>query len=172
MDKLETIDLAQDVRLFVNVYAKTFEQKERMCLWLERFYRMFPHTTCVFEILEHHLGNVELAAWTDLKREFPLIELAQDDFGIGEQDLIRFLEVKPDWLKLDSSWMTTLSRHPESVSLLQAIVDWAGAEGIKLIAEGIETSEQSYFYSSIGIEYEQGYFWSVPQREAVLSAIP
>lgn len=49
LEKLQTIVWPMNARLFLNVYARTFKNKDKMRVWLERFYRMFPQTVCVFE---------------------------------------------------------------------------------------------------------------------------
>jgi EAL domain-containing protein (putative c-di-GMP-specific phosphodiesterase class I) len=104
-------------------------------------------------------------AWNQLQAEYPLIELAQDDFGAGEQDLIRLMTVKPDWIKFDRQWVT-FAEQPESKDLLYAIADWAASQDIQIIVEGIETFEQSQVFQRLGIRYQQGYFWSRPQKES------
>ncbi|GGH89142.1 diguanylate cyclase (GGDEF)-like protein/PAS domain S-box-containing protein [Pullulanibacillus pueri] len=163
--RLKTVSWPNGKRLFLNVFADTFQNHVRITSWLERFYQILPDTVCVFEILEHHVHPIDLDFWKELQVKYPLIELAQDDFGIGEQDLVRLVEVKPDWIKLDRQWVSTLSEHPESRSLLASVSRWAAEEGLQLILEGVETEEDSRLTSLIGIHHEQGYFWSKPLKE-------
>ncbi|WP_282199819.1 EAL domain-containing protein [Collibacillus ludicampi] len=151
-------------RLFLNVYAGTLRDTERIRNWLERLYKQHPRIICVFEILEHHVDSIDIHAWNQLQAEFPMIELAQDDFGVGEQDLMRLMTVKPDWIKLDRQWVT-MAEQPESKELLYSIADWAASQDIRIIIEGIETLEQSQIYQRLGIQHQQGYFWSRPQKE-------
>ncbi|WEG14768.1 EAL domain-containing protein [Pullulanibacillus sp. KACC 23026] len=169
LDKLKTIAWPEETRLFVNIYAETFKDQKRLKEWLTRFFSQHPTTICVLEILERDVHTIERKQWKDIQKEFPLVELAQDDFGNGEQDLIRLIETKPNWLKLDREWVNTLSIHPESQFLMSSIAAWVRAEGIKLIIEGIETGEQSKAYKDMGIYYEQGYYWSKPIKDLDLA---
>jgi diguanylate cyclase (GGDEF)-like protein/PAS domain S-box-containing protein len=164
LKRLHELSWPDGIRLFLNVYAGTLRDTERVRDWLKRLYQRHPGIICVFEMLEYHVDAIDMNAWNELQMEFPLIELAQDDFGVGEQDLMRLMTVKPDWLKLDRQWVT-MAEQPEIAELLCSIADWAASQEIRVVIEGIETVEHAQMYQRLGIRHQQGYFWSRPQVE-------
>ncbi|GEO25232.1 hypothetical protein AAC03nite_10170 [Alicyclobacillus acidoterrestris] len=171
LERLEEVSWPKGVRLFLNVYVASLSDTGRMQAWLSKFYQQHPDVICVFEILEHHHGQqeIDLNHWYELQLEFPLIELAQDDFGAGEQDVIRLVNVMPNWVKLDRAWVGIAETHPESRDLLYAMTRWARAQGIRVIGEGLETRAQADMYMDLGIAVHQGYYWSHPGQQLVAS---
>lgn len=165
LERLKDVVWPNGCRLFLNVYAATLRDTARIGNWLQRLYEVHPNIVCVFEILEHHVEAIDVDSWNAFQHDFPLVELAQDDFGVGERDLARLTKVKPQWVKLDRMWVEMLATRPESQKLIASIANWASSEGIHVIIEGIETLEQCTAYTHLGIQHEQGYFWSKPQKE-------
>jgi EAL domain-containing protein (putative c-di-GMP-specific phosphodiesterase class I) len=98
------------------------------------------------------------------------VRIAIDDFGVGQTSLEQLATTLPaDILKLDRSFVMRMeeSRSRNVVSALPAL---AGAMGMTLIAEGIETEEQAATLREIGYPLAQGYHLGRPMDLDALRA--
>ncbi len=95
------------------------------------------------------------------------VTVALDDFGAGYSSLTYFLENEFDFLKMDKAFVRGVPNDIRASGLCQAILNLAQHLGSKVIAEGIETSDQLAFFKSRNCAYAQGYFFSraVPVSE-------
>ncbi|MGZ4482600.1 MAG: putative bifunctional diguanylate cyclase/phosphodiesterase, partial [Gaiellales bacterium] len=98
------------------------------------------------------------------------VQLAIDDFGTGHSSLGRLKDMPATTVKIDRSFISGLPDDPTSVALARAILDMARALDIRVIAEGIETSEQLQFLRSHGCPTGQGLLLGrpVPAEQLVL----
>ncbi|MBE9032206.1 EAL domain-containing protein [filamentous cyanobacterium LEGE 11480] len=98
------------------------------------------------------------------------VRLSLDDFGTGYSSLSYLQQFPINTLKVDRSFVNTLSEDQDQV--VQAIVALTDGLAMDAVAEGIETKEQLAHLRFLGCEYGQGYFFSPPmcreQAEAML----
>jgi diguanylate cyclase (GGDEF)-like protein len=90
------------------------------------------------------------------------IEIYLDDFGIGYSSLGTLHSLPFSAIKLDRSFVKGLEAEPENAATVRAMVMIAETRGIRLIAEGIETSEQLATLRSLDCLYGQGFLFSRP----------
>jgi EAL domain-containing protein (putative c-di-GMP-specific phosphodiesterase class I) len=88
--------------------------------------------------------------------------ISLDDFGKGYSSLSILFTLDCGKLKLDKQIIWLASSDPEIESFLSALTDLCHSKNIKVVAEGIETAEMSSMAKRIGIDFEQGYFYSKP----------
>ena len=88
------------------------------------------------------------------------IEVSLDDFGTGYSSLSYLNKFDIDYLKIDQSFVRNLTRGPDDVALCEAIIVMAHKLGLKVIAEGVETTEQRNLLAAASCDYVQGYFYS------------
>ena len=95
------------------------------------------------------------------------ISLALDDFGIGYSSLIYLRRFAFDKIKIDRSFLEYMETTGESAILVHSIAHLGRALGLRVCAEGVETSEQHRFLQAIGCHELQGFLFSkaVPPRE-------
>jgi diguanylate cyclase (GGDEF)-like protein/PAS domain S-box-containing protein len=92
------------------------------------------------------------------------VQLAMDDFGTGFSSL-SYLDAFPlDRLKIDQSFIRSMSNTEEGASLgvVKAVIELANAFGLAAIAEGVETENQLKKLQALGCEEFQGYLCSRP----------
>jgi EAL domain-containing protein (putative c-di-GMP-specific phosphodiesterase class I) len=89
------------------------------------------------------------------------VRIALDDFGTGYSSLTYLQRIPIDKLKIDKSFVDK-SDSIQSAAIIQALVAMARALGMKVTAEGVETSAQHQFLRTIGCHYLQGYLFSPP----------
>lgn len=79
--------------------------------------------------------------------------MAIDDFGIGYSNLHNLKSLNVDILKIDKSFVETLTTHKTS-HLIAEPHHRAGAQsGVKTIAEGVETEDQVNWLRKRGVRY-------------------
>lgn len=90
------------------------------------------------------------------------IQVAIDDFGTGYSSLAYLKKFDIDYLKIDQSFIRSLTPDTTGLALPEAIIVMAHKLGLKVIAEGVETELQRDLLISIGCDYAQGYLFARP----------
>jgi EAL domain-containing protein (putative c-di-GMP-specific phosphodiesterase class I) len=90
------------------------------------------------------------------------LHLAIDDFGTGYSSLSYLRHLSVHKLKIDQSFMRELHTNKDGQAIVTAIIRMAHELGMKVLAEGVETSEQLEFLRAKGCDEIQGYFYSKP----------
>ncbi|MFP5219984.1 MAG: putative bifunctional diguanylate cyclase/phosphodiesterase [Actinomycetes bacterium] len=98
------------------------------------------------------------------------VGLALDDFGTGYSSLSRLVDYPFDTLKVDRSFVTGLD-GPTGRAVLTATLAMARGLQLRVVAEGVETTEQLEFLTASGCELAQGYLLSRPGPPDVVGAV-
>jgi len=135
--------------------------------WLHRFLQDsgVPRDRLILEISERDDMQAEIGGWSALRERYPGVQFALDDWGSGHNDMARLIELQPEWLKIDRSWLLEAQQDGVAQRLLQNFVSWLHDEmpQTRVIMEGIETADDVRVAQSCGILFGQGYFWGRPQ---------
>ncbi|EMV5457033.1 EAL domain-containing protein, partial [Escherichia coli] len=78
----------------------------------------------------------------------------------GYSNLHNLKSLNVDILKIDKSFVETLTTHKTSHLIAEHIIELAHSLGLKTIAEGVETEEQVNWLSKRGVRYCQGWFFA------------
>lgn len=90
------------------------------------------------------------------------ILVALDDFGTGFASLTHLLSFPVDVIKIDRSFVERLGDDQPSEVVVRALLDIARRLDMRVIAEGIETSQQVSVLRQFGCLMGQGYLFSRP----------
>jgi PAS domain S-box-containing protein len=99
------------------------------------------------------------------------VRLNIDDFGTGFSSLSRLQRFPVDTLKIDRSFVSRMDRDPETQEIVRIIVVLAHGLGLRVVAEGVETEEQSDLLKQIGCELAQGYLFSKPESAETIEDV-
>ena len=91
------------------------------------------------------------------------ISLAIDDFGTGQTSLSYLRTLPIHCVKVDRSFVSRVPEDSASAAIVSAVVAMSHHLGLRVVAEGVESEEQSRFLR--GLEYDelQGYLFSQPE---------
>lgn len=85
------------------------------------------------------------------------VRLSIDDFGIGYSSLSRLADFPMDQLKLDRSLVAGMAERRKGGALVGGVIGLAKSLGLAVVAEGVETAEQSAQLARMGCDYAQGF---------------
>lgn len=90
------------------------------------------------------------------------IQIAIDDFGTGYSSLSYLHQFSVDTFKIDRSFTNRLGSKGDGLRIVEAMLLMAQSLDIKVVAEGVESSEQAFQLQQLGCDYAQGYWFSKP----------
>ncbi len=88
--------------------------------------------------------------------------IAIDDFGTGFSSLSYLAKLPVDTLKIDRSFVLDMTAGPEGLALVSTIINLAHSLKLKVVAEGVETEEQSRLLRLLDCDEMQGFLFSKP----------
>jgi diguanylate cyclase (GGDEF)-like protein/PAS domain S-box-containing protein len=90
------------------------------------------------------------------------VTIAIDDFGTGFSSLGYLAKLPVDRLKIDRSFVIAMTAGAEGLALVSTIINLAHSLKLKVVAEGVETDEQSHLLQLLSCDEIQGYLFSKP----------
>jgi EAL domain-containing protein (putative c-di-GMP-specific phosphodiesterase class I) len=99
------------------------------------------------------------------------LRVAIDDFGTGYSSLGYLSRMPLDALKVDRSFVIRMSDDPHDMTIVMAIISLAHSIGLKVIAEGSETSAQAQLLRELKCDQLQGYCFAKPQPAELVVAL-
>jgi PAS domain S-box-containing protein len=97
--------------------------------------------------------------------------LALDDFGTGYSSLLHLQSLPFDELKVDRSFVGSMTKQRDSRKIVAAVVGLGQSLGLTTVAEGIETEEQAEMLLWLGCELGQGWLYGKPVPAAQLAGV-
>ncbi len=123
----------------------------------------FNPRNLTFEITESAtVNNIDQIMLAIEKMRSLGIEIAIDDFGIEYSSLKYLKNIPLDIIKIDRSFISELEYDHKNKNIVKFIIEFANDLGLKVIAEGVETKEQTKILENLGCQGIQGYYYSKP----------
>lgn len=126
----------------------------------------------VLEVTESALVSQVPGAPAALERLRSLgCEVAIDDFGAGFASFASLRDLPIDILKLDRSFLTDLTTSHRVSATVEGVIGMANALGVRVIAEGVEETDQLEQLRRIGCHQAQGYLLARPMPAELLTPL-
>jgi EAL domain-containing protein (putative c-di-GMP-specific phosphodiesterase class I) len=98
------------------------------------------------------------------------VKIAIDDFGTGFSSLSYLARLPVHTLKIDRSFVIDMGASPEGLALVSTIINLAHSMKLNVVAEGVETEEQSRLLRLLNCDETQGYYFGRPVPQDVFEA--
>ena len=90
------------------------------------------------------------------------VNITIDDFGTGYSSLSYLKKLPVDTLKIDREFIKDIPDSESDMQISSVIIFLAKQLGFKVVAEGVETSEQLVFLKANHCDLAQGFYFSKP----------
>ena len=156
--------LAQRPYMSVNVSARQFQAPNFIDEVMRDLLEFELDPKCLLlEITESLLLRDNERVWTDLLAlRAAGVRVAIDDFGTGYSSLSYLRQVPIDIVKIDKSFVDTISTSKQQRALVNGIVGLAHDLGLQVVAEGIERTAERDALSDMGCALGQGFLFAKP----------
>jgi len=138
---------------------------EHFMIWLERKLLREPKVAprLIFEITEYGLQQ-------NIKTSKRLIDMLHrvgsritvERFGVGLTSFKFFRDLKPDYIKMDSSYTRDIDDDKNNQYFLRLMVDLAHRLSINVLAESVESQEEKHTLEKLFIDGCQGFYIGKP----------
>jgi EAL domain-containing protein (putative c-di-GMP-specific phosphodiesterase class I)/PleD family two-component response regulator len=99
------------------------------------------------------------------------IGISIDDFGTGYSSLQYLKNFPHDHIKIDQSFIRDIITNENTASIVSSIISLAHKMGVKVIAEGVENSDQVKYLTEHHCDEIQGFYFSKPLSADSLAKI-
>jgi EAL domain-containing protein (putative c-di-GMP-specific phosphodiesterase class I) len=90
------------------------------------------------------------------------VRLSIDDFGTGYSSLSHLRQLPVQEVKIDRSFVTAMTSHPEDAAIVRSIIELGRSLGLTVVAEGVEDAETWRLLQELGCERLQGFYLAAP----------
>ena len=150
-----------NIRVSVNISALHLADPEFEAMVLGAVTaHQVPRGGLLLEIAESALDDTKQARKVLERLRIRGVEAAIDDFGTGYSSLGRLNTLPVSMLKIDRSFIESMTQSPDSLAIASSIVDLARTLKLSTVAEGVETVEQLTILRQLGCMGGQGFLWS------------
>jgi diguanylate cyclase (GGDEF)-like protein/PAS domain S-box-containing protein len=157
-------EVSSDIFISVNLSAKQFMKTDFATEVRRIINTMEINPACIkLEITESMVMNKVESTITMLKQLQEIgVETSIDDFGTGYSSLSYLPRFPIATLKVDRSFVNSLTENNENLEIVRTIVMLAHNLRMKVVAEGVESTEQINALRRMKCEFAQGFFFSRP----------
>ena len=125
----------------------------------------------VLEVTETAVVTEPLRAQQLLKRLSALgIRISIDDFGAGYTSLGQLKTLPVSELKIDRSFVTTMTEDGRNALIVQSVIDLGHNLGLSIVAEGVEDEQTLAALAALNCDVAQGYHIARPLTAQALDA--
>ncbi len=155
-----------DAKVFINTIPGYFlkgedieELSDRYGAYMNRF---------VFELTEQNtVSDEELNTIRSLSGRADLNQIAIDDYGTGHSNIVNLMRYAPQIIKIDRFLITDIHRDQNKQMFVRSTVEFAKLNGIRVLAEGVETSNELRTVIDLGVDLIQGYYTGKPAPQPI-----
>ena len=154
--------------LFINTIPGHFLNDDDCGLLMEMYGEYMDHV--VFELTEQNtISDNELQAIRRLRKDGEDAQIAVDDYGTGHSNIVNLLRYAPQVIKIDRFLISEIQNDINKQMFVKNTIEFARLNGIKTLAEGVETFDELQTVIEYGMDLVQGYYLGRPIAEPVVA---
>ena len=153
-------------KVFINTIPGHFLNDEDCAALREQFE---SYLDCfVFELTEQDsTTDEELCRLKSLCKTGSSAQIAIDDYGTGHSNIVNVLRYAPQIIKIDRALIAEIHTDRNKQLFVRNTIDFAHQNGIKALAEGVETAEELRTVIDCGVDLIQGYYTGRPAPDPI-----
>ncbi len=122
----------------------------------------------VFELTEDNpTSDDELSRLKRVCKPGAQTQIAIDDFGTGHSNILNLLRYSPQIIKIDRGLIAGIAADANRRLFVRNTIDFAHQNGIRALAEGVETADELRTVIECGIDLIQGFYTGRPSEKPV-----
>ena len=155
-------------KVFINTIPGHFLNEEDCALLKSQFEN---YLDCfVFELTEQDsTTDEELLRLKSLCKTGSTAQIAIDDYGSGHSNIVNVLRYSPQIIKIDRELISGIQNDRNKQLFVRNTIDLAHQNGIRALAEGVETVEELRTVIDYRIDLIQGYYTGRPSEKPLAS---
>lgn len=157
--------LPPSLRLGINVHASTLGRDHGFIPFLQATAAAtaIALQRITIEIVEHAppWDNISFQSSLEQLRDLGMA-IALDDVGLGQSNFKMLLDVRPDFLKLDRYFVDGCANDRHRRAVIGALRQLARDFDAEIVAEGVESADDSITLQDLGITLMQGFYYAEP----------
>lgn len=153
-------------KVFINTIPGHFLNEEDCSAFRKQF---DSYLDCVvFELSEQEpTPGEELIRLKSLCKTGSATQIAIDDYGTGHSNIVNVLRYTPQIIKVDRALISGIQNDSNKQLFLRNTVDFAHQNGIRALAEGVETAEELRTVIDYGVDLIQGFYTGRPSEKPI-----
>ncbi len=152
-----------DKMVFINTIPGHFLNDKDIEIFREKYGEYTKN--CMFEITEEKsVSDDELDV---IRKLCGGNNVAIDDYGSGHSNIVNLMRYAPQVIKIDRFLVTDIHKDQNKQMFVRTTVEFAKMNNIKVLAEGVETSNELRMVIDLGVDYIQGYYTGKPSPEII-----
>lgn len=160
-------------RISVNVSGRQFQDEGlQLAVTAALGSSGLPPECLELEITEHWVMEGPFRAEKQLRTLSEMgVDLVIDDFGLANSSMAYLKRFPVNKLKIDRSFVRDIPGDKEDAAIVSAIIAMGHSLGLRVVAEGVETPEQSAYLRATGCDEAQGYLFGRPVPSDALNVL-
>ncbi len=159
-----------DRKLFINTIPGHLLNDSDIELFTEKYSHLLDR--CIYELTEQNtVSDEELDRFGKLcsssGSEKTRSNIAIDDYGTGHSNIVNLMRYAPKVIKIDRFLITDIHKDQNKQMFVRSTIEFAKINGIMVLAEGVETSNELCTVIDLGVDLIQGYYTGRPAPQPV-----
>ena len=148
-------------KLFINSIPSCILSTEEFAALKEQYGDLMDQITIEFTE-QSEASTEQLRTLLELRRDMGFY-LAIDDYGTGYSNISNLLTLMPNYIKIDRSLISNIHEDKRKKHFAQNIIDYAHDNDFKVLAEGVEQTEELKTVIRMGVDLIQGFYTGRPE---------
>ncbi len=152
-------------QVFINTIPGHFLKAEQISELKEKYGSYMDNF--VYELTEQDAVSEEELNSIRSLGEYAEAQIAIDDYGTGHSNIVNLMRYAPQIIKIDRFLITDIHKNRNKQMFVRSTIEFARINGIKVLAEGVETSNELRTVIDLGVDLVQGYYTGRPAPEPI-----